>query len=181
MPPAKDRGYFHTERRLDVNAIAYIEAIKNGKAEIIFEEQQEYLGVLFVSIALSTQENDSAKRQKFECRAIVIGQNQTETGQIAFFKCTTTTRHTLFGPGMKQTASLKVETLHWWSGSQIKYVPSITQEPRVKIGMYKQKVLQDARLELVKSLLTLLEKADSSDSRTVVGNHSSAARPAINN
>jgi hypothetical protein len=98
------------------------------------------LGVLFVSIAPNTQGNDTAKREKFECRAIVLGQSQTTSGQVAFLKRATTICNTLFGPEMKQAGGSKVGNLHWCSGLQIKWVPSITQETGAKTGLFKQKV-----------------------------------------
>lgn len=39
-------------------------------------------------------------------------------------------------------------------------MPSLTKSTKTETGLFKEKLVQDARLDLVKNLLALLEEAD---------------------
>jgi hypothetical protein len=160
MPPANQSGFFHIERRLDVSAIADIQEIRNGTADILFEEEHEYSGVLLVSIAGNSQNNAGAKRQKIECRAVVLGQSQKYYGKMALIRRPGTICQTVIGTDMKQDGGSRVGMIHWCSGLQIKWVSSITKSTQTETGLFKEKLVQDARLDLVKNLLALLEEGE---------------------
>jgi hypothetical protein len=157
MPPAKDRGFFHIEKPLDVDSIADIQEIRNRTADIIFENEHDYLGVLLVSIA-NNPKNGGSKRQKTEIRAVVLGQSQKESGKVALIKRPGAICQTVIGTEMKQDGGSRTGMIHWCSGLQIKWVPSTTKSTKTETGLYKEKLLQNARLDLVKNLLDLLEK-----------------------
>jgi hypothetical protein len=160
MPPADPGGVLHTEKGLDINAIADIQEIRNGTADIVFEEEHEYLGVLLVSITRNPHRNNGPKRQRLETRAVILGQSQTEHGKVALIRRPGAICQTVVGPEMKQDGGSKAGIIHWCSGLQIKWVPSITKSTQNETGLFKEKLVQDARLDLVKNLLALLEEAD---------------------
>jgi hypothetical protein len=160
MPAADPGGFFHTESRLDVNAIADVQEIRKGTADIIFDKEHEYLGVLLVSITENPQKNNGPKRQRLETRAVILGQSQKEHGKVTLIRRPAAICQTVVGPEMKQDGGAKTGMIHWCSGLQIKWVPGITKSTKTETGLFKEKLVQDARLKLVKDLLDLLEEGD---------------------
>lgn len=160
MPPANPGGFFHTEGRLEVDDIADIQKIRAGTASITFEKEREYNGILSVSIAPNHQSNNGHKRQKLETRAVVLGQSQNQRGKVALFTRPNTIFKTVVGTEMSQDGGIKVGQVHWCSGLQIKWVSSTTKSTNKETGLYKEKVIQEARVKLVKELLILLEEGD---------------------
>lgn len=160
MPPANPGGYFHTESSLDVGNIADIQQIDLGTTDIVFKESREYLGVRLVLIAPHHQRNAGPKRQKLETRAVVLGQSHNQSGKMALLIRPSTIFQTVVGTEMKQDGGIKVGQVHWCSALQIKWVSSITKSTQVETGLYKEKLLQEARVKLAKDLLNLLEEGD---------------------
>ena len=126
MPPAKASGFFHTEKRLVIDKIADVQQIREETAEVIFTHEREYKGVLLVMVAQYTRASDSVKRHKVEFPAVVLGQSQKEPGKMVLLKRPGITFQTVFGTGMKQDGGIGVGNVHWCSGLQLKWVPTIT-------------------------------------------------------
>jgi hypothetical protein len=113
-----------------------------------------------VSITGNPQNNAGAKRQKIESRAVVLGQSQKHHGKMALIRRPGTICQTVVGTDMKQDGGSQVGMIHWCSGLQIKWVPSTAKLTQTETGLFKEKLVQDARLDLVKNLLALLEEGD---------------------
>lgn len=160
MPPAKASGFFHTEEPLGVDSIADVQEIRNESANIIFTDEHQYKGVLFVMVAQHLQSSNSTKCQKVEFPAIVLGQSQKEPGKIVLLKRPGAIFQTVFGIEMKQAGGIGVGNVHWCSGLQIKWVRHVTPSTQVETGLFKEKLIQDTRAKLVKDLFNLMHKED---------------------
>lgn len=157
MPPAKAGGFFHVEERLDVGDIADIQQIRSGITDLAFIKEHEYQGVLLVSVD-TKRKNENAKRQKLEVRAVVLGQSQSEPGKVVLFTRPGKVYQTVVGTDMKQSGGIGVGHIHWCSALQVNWVPHVTASTRVETGLFKEKVVQDARVKLVKELFEFLDK-----------------------
>ncbi|KAH0360654.1 hypothetical protein KCU65_g9255, partial [Aureobasidium melanogenum] len=160
MPPAKASGFFHTEEPLNIDEIADIQDIRDETTNIVFTHEHEYKGVLFMMVAQHLRSSNPTKRQKVEFPAIVLGQSQKEPGKIVLLKRPGAIFQTVFGTEMKQAGGIGVGNVHWCSGLQIKWVPHVTPSTQVETGLFKEKLIQDMRVKLVKDLFNLMNQED---------------------
>ncbi|KAK6003920.1 hypothetical protein QM012_008770 [Aureobasidium pullulans] len=158
MPPANPSGFFHLEERLDVGAIADIQQIRTGTADIVFDEEHEYQGILLVSVAVKRKGANASKRQRLEFRAVVLGQSQSEPGKVALYTRPNKVFQTVIGTEMKQSGGVGIGSIHWCSGLQLKWVPHVTATTRVQTGLFQEKAVHDARVKLAKDLFEMLDE-----------------------
>lgn len=160
MPPAKASGFYHTEKPLDTDKIADVQQIRNETAEVVFTHEREYKGVLFVSVAANHKTSRAPKRQKYEFRAVVLGQSHKQHGKVVLLTRPNRIFQTVVGIELKQDGGIGVGNVHWCSGLQIKWVPHVTPSTQVETCLFKEKLIQDIRVKLVKDLFNLMDKED---------------------
>jgi hypothetical protein len=164
MPPANQRGFFHTEEPLNVVHIADIQELRKGETDLELLNEFEYKEVLFVEVATKHGADDStkddsmraSKRRRIEFRAIVLGQSQNEPGKMALFMRPLTTFQVLVGIETKQEGGISVGQIHWCSGLQLKWIPHTTPSTRVETGLFAEKKVQHGRVALAKELYNLI-------------------------
>lgn len=160
MPPAKASGFFHIEKPLDVDKIVDVQQIRQETAEVVFTHEREYKGVLFVSITANHKNGRTAKRQRLEFRAVVLGQSHKQEGKVVLLTRPNKAFQTVAGIELKQDGGIGLGHVHWCSGLQLKWVPHITPSTRVETGLFQERLIQDTRVKLVKDLFNLVDKED---------------------
>ncbi|KEQ78923.1 hypothetical protein D6C91_05273 [Aureobasidium pullulans] len=163
MPVASPQGFFHQEAPLEVDNIADLQEIETGDADLVFMRKYEYKGVLLVEIIgrPSTISTTSAvKRQRVELRAVVLGESQLKPGEMILLYRPGKIFQTVYGMDLKQKGGVTIGNVHWCSGLQIKWVPSITASTKTSSASYSEKVIQKARVGVAKDLYSMIENED---------------------
>ncbi|THV75086.1 hypothetical protein D6D29_08774 [Aureobasidium pullulans] len=163
MPVANPQGFFHQEAPLEVNDIADLQEIETGDADLAFMRKYEYKGVLLVEILgrpNTTSTNGAVKRQRVEFRAVVLGESQLKPGEMILLYRPGKIFQTVYGMELKQKGGITTGNVHWCSGLQIKWVPSITASTKTSSALYSEKLIQKARVDLAKDLYSMIENED---------------------
>ncbi|THX17416.1 hypothetical protein D6D13_01027 [Aureobasidium pullulans] len=142
MPVANPQGFFHQEAPLEVNDIADLQEIETGDADLAFMRKYEYKGVLLVEILGRPNATTSSSL------AMIL---LYRPGKIF---------QTVYGMDLKQKGGVTTGNIHWCSGLQIKWVPSITASTKTSSASYSEKVIQKARVDLAKELYSMIENED---------------------
>ncbi|THV67697.1 hypothetical protein D6D27_10161 [Aureobasidium pullulans] len=163
MPVASPQGFFHQEAPLEVDDIADLQEIETGDADLAFMRKYEYKGVLLVEILgrpNTTSTTGAVKRQRVEFRALVLGESQLKPGQMILLYRPGKIFQTVYGMELKQKGGITTGNVHWCSGLQIKWVPSITASTKTSSALYSEKLIQKARVDLAKDLYSIIENED---------------------
>ncbi|THW05302.1 hypothetical protein D6D25_08216 [Aureobasidium pullulans] len=163
MPVASPQGFFHQEAPLEVDNIADLQEIETGDADLVFMRKYEYKGVLLVEIIgrpSTTSTTSAVKRQRVELRAVVLGESQLKPGQMILLYRPGKIFQTVYGMELKQKGGITTGNVHWCSGLQIKWVPSITASTKTSSALYSEKLIQKARVDLAKDLYSMIENED---------------------
>ncbi|THW93869.1 hypothetical protein D6D15_02129 [Aureobasidium pullulans] len=163
MPVASPQGFFHQEAPLEVDDIADLQEIETGDADLAFMRKYEYKGVLLVEILgrpNTTSTTGAVKRQRVEFRALVLGESQLKPGQMILLYRPGKIFQTVYGMELKQKGGITTGNVHWCSGLQIKWVPSITASTKTSSALYSEKLIQKARVNLAKDLYSIIENED---------------------
>ncbi|THY04905.1 hypothetical protein D6D02_07855 [Aureobasidium pullulans] len=163
MPVANPQGFFHQEAPLEVDDIADLQQIETGDADLAFIRKYEYKGVLLVEILgrpNTTSTTGAVKRQRVEFRALVLGESQLKPGEMILLYRPGKIFQTVYGMDLKQKGGITTGNVHWCSGLQIKWVPSITASTKTSSALYSEKLIQKARVDLAKDLYSIIENED---------------------
>ncbi|TIA56928.1 hypothetical protein D6C77_06566 [Aureobasidium pullulans] len=163
MPVANPQGFFHQEAPLEVDDIADLQEIETGDADLVFMRKYEYKGVLLVEILgrpNTTSTTGAVKRQRVEFRAVVLGESQLKPGEMILLYRPGKIFQTVYGMELKQKGGITTGNVHWCSGLQIKWVPSITASTKTSSALYSEKLIQKARVSLAKELYSMIENED---------------------
>ncbi|THV71190.1 hypothetical protein D6D28_04610 [Aureobasidium pullulans] len=163
MPVANPQGFFHQEAPLEVDDIADLQEIETGDADLVFVRKYEYKGVLLVEILgrpNTTSTTGAVKRQRVEFRAVVLGESQLKPGEMILLYRPGKIFQTVYGMELRQKGGITTGNVHWCSGLQIKWVPSITASTKTSSALYSEKLIQKARVDLAKDLYSIIENED---------------------
>ncbi|KAG2170696.1 hypothetical protein JADG_010435 [Aureobasidium aubasidani] len=163
MPVANPQGFFHQEAPLEFDDITDLQEIETGDADLAFMRKYEYKGVLLVEILgrpNTTSTTGAVKRQRVEFRAVVLGESQLKPGEMILLYRPGKIFQTVYGMELKQKGGITTGNVHWCSGLQIKWVPSITASTKTSSASYSEKVIQKARVGLAKELYSMIENED---------------------
>ncbi|THW75257.1 hypothetical protein D6D19_04173 [Aureobasidium pullulans] len=163
MPVANPQGFFHQEAPLEVDDVADLQEIETGHADLAFMRKYEYKGVLLVEILgrpNTTSTTGAVKRQRVEFRAVVLGESQLKPGEMILLYRPGKIFQTVYGMELKQKGGITTGNVHWCSGLQIKWVPSITASTKTSSALYFEKLIQKARVNLAKDLYSIIENED---------------------
>jgi hypothetical protein len=157
MPVAKKDGFFFTEKPLNVGNIADILAVKAGKADIDFVHYREIRGIALVEV-VGKVDAETKKKQKIEFRAVVLGEAEDNPGTMVLYHRPGQIYRTAYGLELARTGRVDVGNIHWSSGLQLKWVPKTTPGTKSESGIYGEREIQNARVELAKDLVIKLEE-----------------------
>ncbi|THZ67052.1 hypothetical protein D6C88_08192 [Aureobasidium pullulans] len=163
MPVANPQGFFHQEAPLEFDDITDLQEIETGDADLAFMRKYEYKGVLLVEILgrpNTTSTTGAVKRQRVEFRAVVLGESQLKPGEMILLYRPGKIFQTVYGMELKQKGGITTGNVHWCSGLQIKWVPSITASTKTSSALYSEKLIQKARVDLAKDLYSMIENED---------------------
>ncbi|THW03818.1 hypothetical protein D6D24_10667 [Aureobasidium pullulans] len=163
MPVANPQGFFHQEAPLEFDDITDLQEIETGGADLAFTRKYEYKGVLLVEILgrpNTTSTTGAVKRQRVEFRAVVLGESQLKPGEMILLYRPGKIFQTVYGMELKQKGGITTGNVHWCSGLQIKWVPSITASTKTSSALYSEKLIQKARVDLAKNLYSIIENED---------------------
>ncbi|THX32239.1 hypothetical protein D6D12_02375 [Aureobasidium pullulans] len=163
MPVANPQGFFHQEAPLEFDDITDLQEIETGDADLAFTRKYEYKGVLLVEILgrpNTTSTTGAVKRQRVEFRAVVLGESQLKPGEMILLYRPGKIFQTVYGMELKQKGGITTGNVHWCSGLQIKWVPSITASTKTSSALYSEKLIQKARVDLAKDLYSIIENED---------------------
>ncbi|THY49911.1 hypothetical protein D6C98_06198 [Aureobasidium pullulans] len=163
MPVANPQGFFHQEAPLEYDDITDLQEIETGDADLAFMRKYEYKGVLLVEILgrpNTTSTTGAVKRQRVEFRAVVLGESQLKPGEMILLYRPGKIFQTVYGMELKQKGGITTGNVHWCSGLQIKWVPSITASTKTSSALYSEKLIQKARVDLAKDLYSMIENED---------------------